>query len=75
MLIINLSDCPNGKSCGSIARQLIKQGQNSDQLIRFYRGKTKVFNEDLNLGYWAGITVEESTKGEWMKVVPYRGDL
>jgi hypothetical protein len=71
MLIINLSDCPNGKSCGSIARQLIKQGQHSDQLIRFYRGTTKVFNEDLTLGYWAGTRVKESTDGEWMKTVSY----
>lgn len=71
MLIINLSDCPNGKSCGSIARQLFKQGQEPDQTMRFMRGKTKVFNEDLTLGYWAGTRVKESTDGEWIKTVSY----
>ena len=74
MLNINLSDYPNGKSCGSIARQVIKQGQDPSLVVRFMRGNTKVFNEDLTLGYWAGTTVEESTKGEWMKVVSYRGE-
>ena len=71
MLIINLSDCPNGKSCGYIARQLIKHGQHPDQTVRFMRGNTKIFNEDLTLGYWAGTRVKESTDGEWIKVVSY----
>ena len=69
MLIINLSDCPIGKSCGSIARQLIKQGQYPSRVVRFMRGNTKVFNEDLTLGYWAGTRVKESTDGEWIKTV------
>ena len=71
MLIINLSDCSNGKSCGSIARWLIKQGQDPDQAVRFMCGNTRVFNEDLTLGYWAGTRVKESTDGEWMKTVKY----
>ena len=62
-------------SCGEIARQLIKTGSHPDQLIRFYRGSTKVFNQDFTLAYWAGTALEESAKGEWMKVVPYRGDF
>jgi len=71
MLIVNLSDYPNGKSCGSISRQLIKQGQEPDQAVRFMRGVTSVFAEDLTLGYWVGTRVKESTDGEWMKTVKY----
>ena len=71
MLIINLSDCPIGKSCGSIAGQLIKQGQDPVQAVRFVRGNTKVFNKDLTLGYWVGTRVKESTDSEWMKTVKF----
>ena len=75
MITVDLNDYPEAGSCGEIARQLIKTGSHPDQLIRFYRGTTKVFNEDFTLAYWAGTAVEESTKGEWMKVVPYRGNF
>ena len=75
MITVDLNDHKEAGSCGEIARQLIKTGSDPDQLIRFKRGTTKVFNEDFKLAYWAGTAVEESTKGEWMKVVPYRGDF
>ena len=57
------------------SRQLIKTGSNPDQLIRFNRGTTKVFNEDFTLAYWAGTRVKESTDGEWMKTVKYDGSF
>ena len=54
---------------------LIKTGSHPDQLIRFYRGTTKVFNEDFTLAYWAGTRVKESTDSEWMKTVKYDGSI
>ena len=75
MLAIDLNDYTEARSCGEIARELVKTGSDPDQLVRFYRGTTKVFNEDFTLAYWAGTAVEESTIGEWMKVVPYRGNF
>jgi len=75
MITVDLNEHKEAGSCGEIARQLIKTGNDPDRLIRFKRGTTKVFNEDFTLAYWAGTAIEESTKGEWMKVVPYRGDF
>ena len=75
MLMIDLNDHKEAGSCGEIARQLIKTGNHPDQLISFYRGTTKVFNEDFTLAYWAGTRVKESTDGEWMKTVKYDGSL
>jgi len=71
MITVDLNDHKEVGSCGEIARQLITTGSHPDQTIRFYRGTTKVFNEDLTLGYWAGTRVKESTDGEWMKTVKY----
>ena len=75
MITINLNDYDESKTCGDIARELIITGSNPKTLVRFMRGKTKVFLNDLPLNYWAGTAVEESTKGEWMKHVPYRGSF
>lgn len=75
MLVIDLNNYTAAGSCGEIARALVKTGNDPDQLVRFYRGTTKVFNEDFTLAYWAGTAVEELTKGEWIKVVPYRGNF
>ena len=73
MITVDLNDHKEAGSCGEIARQLIKTGSDPDQLIRFCRGTTKVFNEDFTLAYWAGTRVKESTDGEWMKTVKYDG--
>ena len=71
MITVDLNDHKEAGSCGEIARQLIKTGSDPDQLIRFYRDTTNVFNEDFTLAYWAGTRVKESTDGEWMKTVKY----
>ena len=71
MITVDLNDHKEAGSCGEIARQLIKAGSDPDQLIRFKRGTTKVFNEDFTLASWAGTRVKESTDGEWMKTVKY----
>jgi hypothetical protein len=73
ILVIDLNDYTEVGSCGEIARALVKTGSDPDQLIRFYRGTTKVFNEDFTLAYWAGTRVKESTDSEWMKTVKYDG--
>ena len=75
MITVDLNDHKGAGSCGEIARQLIKTGSDPDQLIRFNRGTTKVFNEDFTLAYWAGTRVKESTDGEWMKTVKYDGSF
>lgn len=75
MITVDLNDHKEAGSCGEIARQLIKTGSDPDQLIRFKRGTTKVFNEDFTLAYWAGTRVKESTDGEWMKTVKYEGSF
>jgi hypothetical protein len=75
MITVDLNDHKEVGSCGEIARQLIKTGSHPDQTIRFYRGTTKVFNEDFTLNYWAGTRVKESTDGEWMKTVRYDGSF
>ena len=75
MITVDLNEHKEAGSCGEIARQLIKTGSDPDQLIRFKRGTTKVFNEDFTLAYWAGTRVKESTDGEWMKTVKYDGSF
>lgn len=75
MITVDLNEHTEAGSCGEIARQLIKTGSDPDQLIRFKRGTTKVFNEDFTLAYWAGTRVKESTDGEWMKTVKYEGSF
>ena len=75
MITVALNDHKEAGSSGEIARQLIKTGSDPDQLVRFYRGTTKVFNEDFKLAYWAGTRVKESTDGEWMKPVKYEGSF
>lgn len=75
MITVDLNDHKEAGSCGEIARQLIKTGSDPDQLIRFKRGTTKVFNEDFTLAYWAGTRVKESTDGEWMKTLMYDGSF
>lgn len=71
IISLDLNDHTEAASCGGLARQLIKTGSDPYQIIRFYRGKTKVFKEDFTLAYWAGTRVKESTDGEWMKTVKY----
>ena len=73
MIAIDLNDYEESKTCGDIARELIITGNDPSTLIRFMRGSTKVFKKDSPLNYWAATAVEESTKGKWMKHVPYRG--
>ena len=75
MITIDLNNYDEGKTCGDIARELIITGSDPTTLIRFMRGSTKVFKKDSPLNYWAATAVEESTKGEWMKHVPYRGSF
>ena len=75
MITIDLNNYDEGKTCGDIARELIITGSDPTTLIRFMRGSTKVFKKDLTLNFWAGTAVEESTKGEDMKHVPYRGSF
>lgn len=72
MITIDLNNYDESKTCGDIARELIIKGSDPSTLVRFMRGKTKVFLNDSTLNYWAGTAVEESTKGEWMKHVKYR---
>ena len=76
MIILDLNNFPETSTCGGIARWLIaEKGHYPNELIQFMRGETKVFTKNYKLSYWAGTAVEESTKGEWMKTVPYRGDF
>jgi hypothetical protein len=74
MIVIDLNNYEERKTCGDIARELIITGSDPSTIVRFMRGKTKVFLNDLPLNYWAGTAVEESTKGEWMKHVRYRAN-
>ena len=71
MITINLNEYNERKTCGDIARELIITGSDPSTIVRFMRGKTKVFLNDSPLNYWAATAVEESTKGEWMKHVRY----
>ena len=76
MVILDLNNFPETSTCGDLCRWLIaEKGNHPDELIQFMRGETKVFTKNFKLSYWAGTSVEESTKGEWMKTVPYRGDF
>ena len=75
MIAIDLSDYDENKTCGDIARELIITGSDPSTLVRFMRGKTKVVLKDSPSNYWAGTAVQESSKGEWMKHVPYRGSF
>ena len=76
MVILDLNNFPETSSCGDLCRWLIaEKGNHPDELIQFMRGETRVFTKNFKLSYWAGTSVEESTKGEWMKTVPYRGDF
>tara|TARA_Y100001954_G_C15567884_1_gene481958 strand:+ start:432 stop:728 length:297 start_codon:yes stop_codon:yes gene_type:complete len=75
MITINLNDYDESKTCGDIARELIITGSDPSTIVRFMRGKTKVFLNDSTLNYWSGTAVEESTNGEFMKHVPYRGNF
>ena len=75
MLVLDLNHYAETLTCGDIARDLIADGQDPKTLVRFMRGSTKVFMTDSPLNYWAATAVEESTKGEWMKHVPYRGSF
>ena len=72
MITINLNEYNERKTCGDIARELIITGSDPSTIVRFMRGKTKVFLNDSTLNYWSGTAVEESTKGEFMKHVKYR---
>ena len=73
MITIDLNNYDECKTCGDIARELIITGSDPSTIVRFMRGSTKVFKKDSPLNYWAATAVEESTKGKWMKHVPYRG--
>ena len=76
MIKLDLNNFPETSTCGELARWLIaEKGHYPNELIQFMRGETKVFTKNYKLSYWAGTAVEESTKGEWMKTVPYRGDF
>ena len=75
MIAIDLNDYHESKTCGDIARELIITGSDPSTLVRFMRGSTKVFKKDLPLNFWAGTAVQESTNGEKMKHVPYRGNF
>ena len=75
MLVLDLNHYPENLTCGDIARELIANGKDPSTLVRFMRGSTKVFKKDSPLNYWAGTAVEESTKGEFMKHVPYRASF
>ena len=75
MITINLNEYNERKTCGDIARELIITGSDPSAIVRFMRGKTKVFLKDSPLNYWAATAVEESTNGEFMKHVPYRGSF
>ena len=75
MITIDLNNYDECKTCGDIARELIITDSDPSTIVRFMRGKTKVFKKDSPLNFWAATAVEESSKGEWMKHVPYRGSF
>ena len=76
MIICDLNNFSEMATFGGIARWLItEKGHHPDEPIQFMRGDIKIFTKNFKLSYWAGTSVEESTKGEWMKTVPYRGDF
>ena len=69
-VVCDLNQFPN-KSCGAIARQMLKDGHSPDKLVHFKRGKTKIWTNDSPIGVWAGLEVRESENGQWMRLVPY----
>ena len=72
MIVVDLNGYDKSLSCGDIARQLAQSGKyHADTPLRFMRGNTKVFIEDLKLVYWINTRIKESTDGEWMKTVRY----
>ena len=75
MITIDLNNYDESKTCGDIARELIITGSDPSTIVRFMRGNTKVFLNDSPINYWAGTAVQESTNGEFMKHVPYRGSF
>ena len=76
MVILDLNNFPETSSCCALARWLIaEKGHHPDERIKFMRGDMEIFTKRYKLSWWATQTVEESTKGEWMKTVPYRGDF
>ena len=76
MIICDLNNFSEKATCGGIARWLIaEKGNHPDEPIQFMRGDIKIFTKNYKLSYWAGTAVEESTNGEWIKTVPYRGDF
>lgn len=70
VVVVDLGNFP-GKSCGAIARQMLKAGHDPDKLIHFKRGKTKIWTKDSPISYWAGLDVRESENGQWMRFVSY----
>ena len=73
MIVIDLNDYPEGLSCQTIARRLLKAGHHQSTQVAFVRAKTPIFNEFLSLAYFANTKVIESHNGEHMKRVsdPY----
>lgn len=72
MLVVNLNEYKGSSIC-ALARHIIAQGYDPDRVVQFRRGSTKVFTTDHTLAWWAAKQPRESTKGEWMKLVPYDG--
>ena len=75
MVILDLNNFPN-QTCGDLCRWLIAvKGHHPDERIKFMRGDMQIFTRNFKLSSWAKTAVQESTKGEKMKFVPYRGDF
>lgn len=70
VVVCDLNQFPN-KSCGAIARQMLKAGHDPQKLVHFKRGKTKIWTKDSPISYWAGLDVKESQDGRWMRFVKY----
>lgn len=49
-----------------VCRDLLKKGFSENQLVRFMRGKTQVF-EDASIGDWAKWTLSESDGGKFYR--------
>lgn len=76
MVILDLNNFPEDTSCCDLARWLIaEKGHYPTELIQFMRGDMKVFKKNFNLDWWSKRAVQESTKGEKMRHVAYRGKL
>lgn len=70
VIVCDLNQFPN-KSCGAIARQMLKAGHDPQKLVHFKRGSTPIWTEDKPISYWAGLDVKESQDGRWMRFVKY----